>query len=125
MVKPEVRIIEPQQEESVDVNVSQSERDYLLAKYGYKSNDSVESDIVNYNPDANLSFEEMIMKEEQKFKEKIQRERQKNNLPNPYSFERDRINYYENKYSDLDIQGSNYGISVQIVSDMPINNQRR
>jgi hypothetical protein len=37
MQKPEVRIIEPQQEETRVVDASQSERDYLLAKYGYKT----------------------------------------------------------------------------------------
>jgi hypothetical protein len=121
MVRPEVRIIEPQSEESREVNVSDSERDFLLAKYGYK--ESIENSHISneINPDMNLSFEELIYKEEQKMRE---RETKKNSLPNPYSFDRGNVNYYENKYSDLGIDGQNYGINIQVMSDMPITNNR-
>jgi hypothetical protein len=35
------------------------------------------------------------------------------------------MKYHESKYSDLDLDGQNLGIQVQIVSDMPINNNNR
>jgi hypothetical protein len=124
MVRPEVRIIEPQQEETRIVDASQSERDFLLAKYGYKTIDHPQNDFTEQNNLSNLSFEEMISLEEQKNKERSMKERQKNSMPNPYSFDRQRINYYEDKYSDLGVDGSNFGINVRIVSDMPIDNNR-
>jgi hypothetical protein len=124
MVKPEVTIIEHQKEETTPVQVSQSERDFLLAKYGYKTIDEPTDEYHGNNNLSNMSFEEMIRLEEQKERERIVKERQMNSMPNPYSFDRDRINYYEDKYSDLGIDGSNYGLNVRIVSDMPINNNR-
>jgi hypothetical protein len=60
MVRPELRIIEPQQEETRIVDASQSERDFLLAKYGYKTIDHPQNDFTEQNNLSNLSFEEMI-----------------------------------------------------------------
>ena len=36
MQRPQVRIVDNQQVEQQNVDVSQSEAEYLLAKYGYK-----------------------------------------------------------------------------------------
>ena len=125
MQRPEVRIIEPQQEETRVVDASQSERDYLLAKYGYKqiSEPSYQEEI--HNPNQHLTFEEMVALEESKMREMKRREMERRNGPRPYTFDGDRVNYSESKYSDLDINGQNLGIQVQIVSDMPINNNNR
>jgi hypothetical protein len=124
MQRPEVRIIEPQQEEIRAVDASQSERDYLLAKYGYKQvSPSYQEE--SYNPNQHLTFEEMVTLEESKMREMRRREMEKRNVPRPYTFDGDRVNYHESKYSDLDLDGQNFGIQVQIVSDMPINNNNR
>jgi hypothetical protein len=124
MQRPEVRIIEPQQEETRAVDASQSERDYLLAKYGYKQvSPSYQEE--SYNPNQHLTFEEMVALEESKMREIRRREMEKRNAPRPYTFDGDRVNYHESKYSDLDLDGQNFGIQVQIVSDMPINNNNR
>jgi hypothetical protein len=120
MNKPEVRIVEYQQEETKNVDVSQSERDYLLAKYGYKPQDSFQEQTPN--PQQHLTFEQMVEMEERKLRELKQRDIQKRTQPKPYTF--DRVNYSESKFSSLDLDGSNFGIQVQIVSDMPINNRR-
>jgi len=125
MQKPEVRIIEPQQEESRIVDASQSERDYLLAKYGYKQISEPSYQEESYNPNQHLTFEEMVALEERKEMEKRRKEMERRNTPRPYTFDGDRVNYHESKYSDLDLDGQNLGIQVQIVSDMPINNNRR
>jgi hypothetical protein len=124
MQKPEVRIIEPQQEEIKAVDASQSERDYLLAKYGYKqSSPSYQEE--NHNPSQHLTFEEMVALEESKQRELKRKEIERRNAPRPYTFDGDKVNYHESKYSDLDLDGQNLGIQVQIVSDMPINNNNR
>ena len=73
MQKPEVRIIEPQQEETRVVDASQSERDYLLAKYGYKEMSEPEPQYQSH-PSQHLTFEEMIAIEERKEMEKRRRE---------------------------------------------------
>ena len=124
MERPEVRIIEPQQEESRVVDVSQSERDYLLAKYGYKQPIEPEPQYQSH-PSQHLTFEEMIAIEERKQMDRRRKEMERRNGPKPYTFDGDRVNYSESKYSDLDINGQSLGIQVQIVSDMPINNNNR
>ena len=124
MQKPEVRIIEPQQEETRVVDASQSERDYLLAKYGYKSNNFQEVQNTNsVDPLQRMTFDEFAELNERNQRERENMERQKRNIPRAYTF--DNVNYYESKYSDLDLDGHSFGIKVQVVSDMPINNQRR
>ena len=125
MQKPEVRIIEPQQEETRIVDASQSERDYLLAKYGYKQISEPSHQEESYNPNQHLTFEEMVALEERKEMEKKRKEMERRNTPRPYTFDGDRVNYHESKYSELDLDGQNLGIQVQIVSDMPINNNNR
>jgi len=125
MQKPEVRIIEPQQEEIKSVDASQSERDYLLAKYGYKQVLGPSYEEPAYNPNQHLTFEEMVALEESKQRELRRKEIERRNAPRPYTFDADRVNYHESKYSDLDINGQSLGIQVQVVSDMPINNNNR
>lgn len=125
MHKPEVRIIEPQHEETRIVDASQSERDYLLAKYGYKPQIEEQQQNITSHPSHHLTFEEMIAIEERKQKEIRMREYQRRNAPKPYTFDGDRVNYAESKYSDLDLDGQNLGIQIQIVSDMPISNNYR
>lgn len=119
MQKPEVRVVEYQQEEIKDVEVSQSERDYLLSKYGYIQSKEIQNDSFAVQSQSNYTFEEMIEMEERKLKS-LKEERQKNNLRG-YSF--DNVSYSESKYTSLDLDGSNYGVQVQIMSDMPINNR--
>jgi len=123
MQKPEVRIIEPQFEETKEANVSNAERNYLLSKYGFTSPNQQENYVSTEN--VGLSFEEMIQQEEIRLAEERRRNYERMNRPVPHSFDPDRMNYYENKYSDLDVGGGNYGIQIQIMSDMPINNRSR
>lgn len=122
MQRPEIRIIEDQKEEIRTVDVSRSESDYLLSKYGYKDPNQVE----NIQPDItkDLTFEEMIALQQRKDQEERNRRQQTNVGPNPITFDRRNVGYSETKFSDLDIDGQNLGIKVQIISDMPINNRR-
>ena len=47
--------------------------------------------------------------------------------PKAVTFDSRNIGYSNSEYRDLDVDGHNFGIQVQVVSDMPIqnNNNRR
>ena len=112
MNRPEVRIIDNQSEETKSIDISQSEREMLLAKYGY----SDQSNFIQTQPTNELSFEEMCRQEEQKIKEEKLREHQRINGPKPITFDG---NYNSNiTYGTDDESGLNFKVTV--VSDMPI-----
>jgi hypothetical protein len=116
MQRPEVRIVEPQFEETKSIDVSQSEKDYLLSKYGYKIEQP------NYNNSySNMTFEELMKVSENKEKEERLRREENKNRPLPFTFDPNRVGYSESKFSSLDLDGQNLGIRVNIVSDFPIN----
>ena len=111
MQRPDVRIIEPQWEESKEIQSSEWEKQQLLAKYGYSTGPIHHQAPTNYQ--GALTFEEMCAAEERKLEEQ-QRRRQPQNLPPVYSIDPNSIRYSEQKYSgDGDI-----GLNIQIVSDM-------
>ena len=112
--KPEVRIVEPQQEQTSSVDVYGYEAQALLAKYGFSQNP-----VQNINPDSNLTFEELISKE----MERKEIQKKQNCGPMPYSFDPNKIGYSESKYAS--IEGQDIGITIQIVSDMPIFRENR
>ena len=62
MNRPEIRIIQDQQEEIKPADIPQNEMDMLLAKYGYQSQTNFHEPV----QDSGLSFEEMIRQEELK-----------------------------------------------------------
>ena len=122
MNKPEVRIIQPQQEEIRQADVSQSEADYLLSKYGYKTT-NISDEQPTFNPNQDLTFEQM-MELQQKKEQSERTQRQMNiqnqlNAPKPITF--DNVGYSETKWSDIEIDSDNkFGIKIQIVTDMKI-----
>jgi hypothetical protein len=120
----EVRIVEPQQEQSAPQEVSGYEAAALMAKYGFSSNpDPSSSPSPEPHPNSNLTFEEMVAIQEREMGEKRQREQQRMNGPRAYSFDGRNVSYSETKYSS--VEGENFGIQIQIVSDMPINRYNR
>jgi ribosome biogenesis GTPase len=80
-----------------------------------------------YDIQATLLFHKIDQynEKERKEMEKRRKEMERRNTPRPYTFDGDRVNYHESKYSDLDLDGQSLGIQVQIVSDMPISNNNR
>jgi hypothetical protein len=120
MIRPEVRIVQSQEVETTETNVSQSEADALLAKYGYKQQyASPQTEL--QDPNANLTFDEMIRRQEaQEAESRARLERQRNGAQ-PVSFDPYNMNYSETKYTNLEVDNTNtFGIKVQIVSDMKI-----
>lgn len=119
MHRPEVRIVEPQQEETRQVDVSSWERDQLLAKYGYKNVQQTPLENKGFNPVKDLSYQELMELEDRKYFEELQRKRQDVlNRPTTYTIDQDQVRYNESRWSNIDLGGQEFGIQVQIVSDM-------
>lgn len=112
MNRPEIRIIQDQQEEIKPADISQNEMDMLLAKYGYQSQTNYHEPV----PDSGLSFEEMIRQEELKNHQRNYEQIMKAKSQKPYTFGGD--------YDSETIYGTDgdtgYTFKVNIVSDMPI-----
>jgi hypothetical protein len=106
MMRPEVRIVQQQTEEIKPAQISRSEEEALLAKYGFKSPQP------NYNkpsnPKNNLTFEDMVKQQEAELAQ-----RQRKMSPKPTTFS-------SNDYYSDEKWGSDDGLNfkVTIVSDM-------
>jgi hypothetical protein len=119
MIRPEVRVIETQQEEVKQVQVSSWERDQLLAKYGYVNQPTYHQPVEEFNPTRDLSYQEMMEIEDRKIQIESQRRHQEMmNRPTTYTIDRDQVRYNETRWSNMDLGGQDFGIQVQIVSDM-------
>jgi glucan-binding YG repeat protein len=123
--KPEVRLIEPQQEQTTSTEVTSSEAAALLAKYGYRNPEYNEPVQQNTDPNQNLTADEFFAIQQREFEAQRQRELQRMYGPKAATFDSNNIRYSNSEYRDLDVDGQNFGIQVQIVSDMPIDNNRR
>lgn len=123
--RPEVRLIEPQQEQTTPVEVTGSEAAELLAKYGYKSpeyNNSIPEP--RQRQDGDMTVEEFFLAQQREIDAIGAREHQRMYGPKAVTFDSNKINYSNTEFRSLD-DDSNFGIQVQIVSDMPIYNNRR
>ena len=120
MQRPEVRIIEPQQEQTSSTDVTGSEAAYLLAKYGYTAPQSIPQE----NVSNNLTLEEMIAQQQRENEHQRQIDHQRKYGPKAITFDNNQIRYTNSEFRDLDIDGQNFGIQIQVVSDMPIQNRR-
>ena len=123
--KPEVRIIEPQQEQTTPIEVTNSEAASLLAKYGYKSPEfNNPQQPTHHNPYQNMTADDMWMAQQRELEQQREMEYQRRYGPKSITFDSNDIRYSNTEYRQLD--DDNFGIQVQVVSDMPIyNNNRR
>lgn len=120
MIRPEVRVVQNQEIETKETQVSQSEADALLAKYGYRQQYANPQTTIQ-NPNDNLTFDEMVRRQEAKDAEQRARLERQRNGAQPVSFDPYNMNYSETKYTNLEVDNTNsFGIKVQIVSDMNI-----
>lgn len=120
MNRAEIRIVQNQEIETKTIEVSSSEADALLAKYGYKQQYTPQT-TTPINPNQDLTFEEMVRRQEAKDAESKARSERLRNGAQPVSFDPHNMGYSETKFTNLDIDdASSLGIRVQIVSDMKI-----
>lgn len=114
MIRPEVRVVQPQQEDIRDAQIDSWEAEQLLRKYGYQCEQTPQQN----NSQKGLTFEEMIAHEEARIRQETLAAQQKTNAPRPISFDGSGGYHSETRYgSDED---SGYGFKVQITSDMPL-----
>jgi hypothetical protein len=119
MNRPEVRVIETQHEEVKPIEVSNWEREQLLAKYGYVNQSTYKQPIQEFDPTRDLSYQEMMEIEDRKQQIEMERGRQQmTNRPTTYTIDQDQVRYNETRWSNMDLGGQDFGIQVQIVSDM-------
>lgn len=112
MQKPDVRVIEDQVIKTEVKDVIGYEAELLMAKYGFSVNTS-SNKVINQNSTDNRTFEEMVRDHEEKIRqEEIAR------INRFKSATIDNPNYFEVKYRDMDVDGNNIGLKIQISTDM-------
>jgi len=118
MKRPDVRLIQDQQIENNDSpNIDSWEAEQLLRKYGYSSANSPSERIPVPDPNADLTFEEMVALQQSREKAASAKIAQQSG-PKPITFDGKNGYHTETRYgSDED---SGYGFKIQITSDMPI-----
>lgn len=121
MNKPETKIIEFQNEEINDVNISNYEMEQLLMKYGYETTCvSVNKNVIE-TPNNNLSFEEMINRHENILnEEEMKRKARMNNLT-PKTFNDNDGYNSQVKYSEDSDTGFNFKITITTDMNLPNN----
>jgi hypothetical protein len=123
--KPEVRIIDHQQVDTKPAEVTSAEAAALLAKYGYKNtqpSSQVTQISQDIHPNNNLTADQLYQMQLRQEEEIRRREMERRYGPKSYTFDGRNINYSNVEYRDLGIDGQNVGIQIQVVSDMPLNN---
>ncbi len=103
-MRPQVRIIDQQSEEIKPADISQSEAEALLAKYGYGS-----SQPTNYTEEP--------IKNEETFEEMVRREEEKRRNTKPTNKRSDGFSS-ETKWGSDSETGLNF--KIEIVTDMKI-----
>jgi len=123
-MRPEVRLIEPQSEQSAPANIPSWEAEQLLRKYGYDNQQFTNrpqqiQEPIRVDPNANLTFEEMIAQEEARQREEAERQRlrqQQQMGPKPMTFNGQNGYESEVRYSSDD----GFSFKVEITTDMQL-----
>ena len=118
MNRPEVRIIQNQEEETKPANIDSWEAEQLLRKYGHQPQQFSTRPQQVELPQKGLTFEEMIAQEEQKRKDDEMKRRQSINGPKPTTFDGRGGYDSETKYSSDEDTG--FGFKIEITSDMKL-----
>jgi hypothetical protein len=118
MNRPEIRIIQNQQEETQPANINSWEAEQLLRKYGHQPQQFSTREEPKQHVDNGLTFEQMIAQEEARLKEEEIRRQQRMNGPRPTTFDGSRGYDSEVKYSSDEDTG--FGFKIEITTDMKI-----
>lgn len=118
MNRSQIRIVDPQTEEiSQGVDVSAWEKEQLLRKYGYATEQEPETqEIPNKDARGDMSYVDMCRMEDARL-ERERRERQRKLYgPKPISFDGE----YDSRTTSSEDGDSGFSFKVDIVSDMKI-----
>lgn len=115
-MKAKVTQIEGQKIEK-EIEVTGSEAEQLLKKYGYSNKQDTIQDNSS-NKTNSLTFEEMVKQQEDAQKIKSEKEYQKRYGPKPITFDSNNGYHSETKYGSDENTG--FGFKVEITSDMKL-----
>ena len=117
MQRPEIRIIQNQEEQTAPANIDSWEAEQLLRKYGHQPQQFSTREEPKHI-DNGLTFEQMVAQQESKLKEEELRKQQRMNGPRPSTFDGSRGYDSEIKYTSDDDTG--FGFKIEITTDMKI-----
>lgn len=119
MQRPEIRIVQNQEEQVQPANIDNWEAEQLLRKYGYKPEEYSTHQPEQHDPvEQGLSFEQMVAQQESKQREEEMRRKSQMNGPRPTTFDGSRGYDSEVKYSSDDDTG--FGFKIEITTDMKL-----
>jgi hypothetical protein len=118
MNRPEVRIIQNQEESIQPANIDSWEAEQLLRKYGHQPQKFTTRQDQVVNQSNNLTFDKMVEQEELRLKEEEQRRRNLINGPKPNTFSGNNGYDAEVKYGTDEDTGFNF--KIEITTDMKI-----
>ena len=118
MNRPEIRIIQNQQEETQSANINSWEAEQLLRKYGHQPQQFSTREEPKQHVDNGLTFEQMIAQEEARLKEEEIRRQQRMNGPRPTTFDGSRG--YDSEVKYISDEDTGFGFKIEITTDMKI-----
>ena len=118
MNRPEIRIIQNQEEQTSPANIDSWEAEQLLRKYGHQPQQFSTREEAQQNVDNGLTFEQMVAQEEARLRDEELRRRARMNGPRPTTFDGSRGYDSEIKYSSDEDTG--FGFKIEITTDMKI-----
>ena len=118
MERPQVRMIEPQSEETKPANIPSWEAEQLLRKYGHQPEQFTTRQEIQQPVDNGLTFDQMIAQQESQQREEQMRRQQQMNGPKPMTFNSDRGYDSEIRYTSDDDSG--FGFKIEITTDMQL-----
>jgi hypothetical protein len=108
MIRPEVRVVQAQEEEIRPAQIDSWEAEQLLRKYGYS-----QEEVKQITPEDNsqgLTFDEMVAREDARFADERSKRRQPPTNYDGY--------HTETRYSTDDESG--FGFRIEVKTDMQI-----
>lgn len=119
MERPQVRMIEPQSEESKPANIPSWEAEQLLRKYGHQPEQfTTRQEEVPKYVDNGLTLDQMIAQQEAEERNNQMRRQQQMSGPKPVTFSGDRGYDSEVRYTSDDDSG--FGFKIEITTDMQL-----
>lgn len=118
MQRPEIRIIQNQEEQTQPANIDSWEAEQLLRKYGHQPQQFSTREEQIQPVEQGLTFEQMVAQNEAKIKEEEMRRKAQMNGPRPTTFDGSRGYDSEVKYSSDEDTG--FGFKIEITTDMKI-----
>ncbi len=118
MERPQVRIIQSQEEHTQPANIDSWEAEQLLRKYGHQPQQFSTHQEPQQPVNNGLTFEEMVAQNEAKLREEEMRRQQRMYGPKPTTF--DGRNGYDSEVKYTSDDDTGFGFKIEITSDMKI-----